>query len=69
MKKTYLIPSTDVALVETQQMIAFSLGDDPTGKTYDLSDPNAETTDQTSGNLSRRRSVWGEEDDLLEENY
>ena len=66
MKKTYLIPSTDIAVVETQQMIAFSLGDDPTSKSYDLSDPNAETTDQTSGNLSRRRSVWGDEEEFEE---
>lgn len=67
MKKTYLIPSTDVALVETQLMIAGSNNYGQPEQGQDLS--QAEETNATSGNLSRRRSVWGEEDDLLEENY
>ena len=65
MKKTYLIPNTDIITVSLAQMIAASNNYGQPEQGQDLG--QTETTDQTSGNLSRRRSVWDDEDELLEE--
>ena len=59
MKATYQHPTTDIVSVSTEQMIASSNNYGEPEKGQDLS--NAEETNATSGNLSRRRSVWDEE--------
>ena len=68
MKATYQNPRTDIITISVAQMIAASngglLGDNENPNDLDLT--NAGTTDQTSGNLSRR-SVWDDEEE--EEDY
>jgi len=57
MKLTYQRPETKLIIVSTMRMIAGSQvedGFDPT---------NPETTDETSGNLSRRHNVWDDEEE------
>ena len=70
MKKTYQIPEIEMTVIASAPILAGSLGDDPTTHPFDPNN-NPPTTDASSGNLSRRRSVWDyEEDDLLDEqNY
>jgi|GEM_PF-2933876 len=61
MKKTYQQPTTLVAVIEMQQIIAAS----PLGPVEEGHNQNeVPTTDATSGNLSRRRrSVWDDEEE------
>ena len=63
MKKTYLMPETSVQEIELQTVIAVS------GPEQVHSDPNDGITDENEVLSRRRRSVWGDEDELLEENY
>ena len=65
--KTYQKPITDITVLETINMIAASNNYDEPEKGQDLG--NVGETTETSGNLSRRRSVWDDEDELLEEQY
>ncbi len=55
--KTYQKPTTDITVLETINMIAASQLKDIVDNGQDLGD--APTTEQTSGNLSRLRIVWG----------
>jgi len=59
MKAIYQQPTTDIYLVATTQMIAAS--DLIKNNSQNLGE--APTTDATSGNLSRRRSLWDEEEE------
>lgn len=60
MKKIYQTPATITTVVELQQMIAASpLGNPEDGFTMTV----APETEATSGNMSRRRSVWGDEEE------
>ena len=65
MKKTYQIPETLLVAIAAQQMIAASelIKDNQ----QDLE--NAPGTDATSGNLSRRRTVWDDEEEEQEEEF
>jgi hypothetical protein len=68
MKTTYLAPATDIILLSVSSHILEGsggalLGDDPTSEPLDLG--NADETNATSGNLSRR--MW--EDEEEEEDY
>ena len=65
--KTYQKPTTDITVLETINMIAASNNYNEPEKGQDLG--NVGETTETSGNLSRRRSVWDDEDELLEEQY
>ena len=65
--KTYQKPTTDITVLETINMIAASNNYDEPEKGQDLG--NVGETTETSGNLSRRRSVWDDEDELLDEQY
>ena len=62
MKLTYKKPTTEIITISIAQMIA-------TSQVEDGFNPNeADTTDETSGNLSRRHNnVWDEEEE--EEDY
>ena len=68
MKTTYLKPTIDVLYISVEQMIAAS-GDPilPNGTNDDLT--NAPTTDETSGNLSRRKDIWADDEEEEEEMY
>ena len=65
--KTYQKPITDITVLETINMIAASNNYDEPEKGQDLG--NVGETTETQGNLSRRRSVWDDEDELLDEQY
>ena len=52
MKKTYLTPAINVVRISSTQILAGSPGYDTMNK-----------TSQTSGNLSRRRSLWDDDDE------
>lgn len=65
MKKTYQSPETLLVAIATQQMIAAS--DLIKNDQQDLG--SAPETTETSGNLSRRRSVWDDEEDFEEEQF
>ena len=69
MKKTYQNPTTDIVIISVVQMIAASdgglLGNDDKPNNLDLE--NIAETDATEGNLSRRRTVWDDEEE--EEEY
>ena len=58
MKAIYQKPETDMILVATQQLMAGSMG--PVEDDTNLND--APVTTATSGNLSRGRSIWDDED-------
>lgn len=60
--KIYQKPSTELVNVMTVQMIAASVE-----KGFNLND--VEETTETSGNLSRRRSVWDDQEEEEEELY
>ena len=68
MKATYQKPKTEISIISGAQMIATSngglLGNGDNPNELDLS--TAATTEESSGNLSRR-SVWDEEEE--EENW
>ena len=68
MKTTYLKPTIDVLYISVEQMIAASgpVGPKSTDN-HDLS--TAPTTDQTSGNLSRRRDIWADPEEDEEERF
>jgi len=57
MKKTYFSPATDVLDIEVKEMI---LAGSPEGFTNNLDD---DTTIETSEMLSRKTSVWGDDED------
>lgn len=57
MKLTYQRPETNLIIVSTMRMIAGSQVEDG----FDPTTP--ETTDETSGNLSRRHNVWDDEEE------
>ncbi len=61
MKAIYQNPTTEIITITVAQMIAISQFGDLVENGEDLGD--APTTDQTSGNLSRRRTVWDEEEE------
>ena len=62
MKKTYQTPTSELSVIEMELLTVTSLfeqtGDG--GMQQDLGNP--EYTTETSGNLSRRRSVWDNEE-------
>ena len=64
MKAIYQQPTTIVVVLQTQRMIAYSQLKDLVEEGEDLD--NAPETTEISGNLSRHRSVWDddEEEDL-----
>lgn len=60
MKKIYQTPATITTVVELQQMIAAS----PLGNPEDgFVTTGAPETEAVSGNMSRRYSVWGDEEE------
>jgi len=60
MKKIYQTPATITTVVELQQMIAAS----PLGKPEEgFTMTSAPETEAVSGNMSRRGSVWGDEEE------
>lgn len=64
--KIYQKPSTELFNVMTVQMIAASgYGKPEEGFNLD----EVTTTDETSGNLSRRHSVWDDQEEEEEELY
>ena len=63
MKKTYQHTQADVISVAMTEMIALSQVENG----QDLS--GAPTTDATSGNLSRRRDVWEDEELEMEDDF
>ena len=67
MKKTYQCPETLLTAIELQQMIAGSNNYGEPEKGQDLG--AAEETSATSGNLSRRRNVWDDDEEMNEELY
>ena len=60
MKTTYLKPTTDVIYISVEQMIATSGPVSPEGN-KDLN--NASETEETSGNLSRRKDIWADDEE------
>ena len=64
MKKTYIQPATLLVKVALQQMVCTS--PIPTDGTTDKEDDLLSRPDY-GDNSSRRRSVWDDEDELLEE--
>jgi len=63
MKKTYQAPCTFIAEIELQQMMV-SGSNNNYGRPEQGQDLDAVgETSETSGNLSRRRSVWDEEEE------
>lgn len=63
--KTYQKPETDLILVAVQQLMVQA---SPVENGFNMDDPLGET-EQTSGNLSRGRSVWDDEEDEEEEEF
>lgn len=63
--KTYLKPNTDVLYISVEQMIAGSPVNPEGNK--DLS--SAPETTETSGNLSRRKDIWADDEEEEEEMY
>lgn len=61
MKKIYQTPETVSVFVKLQQMVAASKIEDGF-KTEDIVE-----TEETSGNLSRRRNVWDDEMDEMDD--
>ena len=61
MKKIYQTPETVSVFVKLQQMVAASKIEDGF-KTEDIVE-----TEETSGNLSRRRNVWDDELDEMDD--
>lgn len=61
MKATYQKPTTDIVLIGMQGIICGSLGNGDNPNPFDTTD--APITDETSGNLSRRRNVWDDEEE------
>ena len=64
--KTYLKPNTDVLYISVEQMIAAS-GPVGPGSTDNHDLNTAPTTDETSGNLSRRKDIWADDEEEEEE--
>lgn len=62
--KIYQKPTTDTLCLSVEQMIAISGPVKPDGNT-DLS--TASETEATSGNLSRRKDIWEDEEDEEEQ--
>ncbi len=60
MKAIYQKPETEMIVVAAQQLMAGSLGNPEDG--FDISD--APETGATDGNLSRRHSIWDDEEDF-----
>jgi hypothetical protein len=61
MKLTYQRPETELIIVSTVRMIAGSNPEDG------FNPDDVEETQETSGNLSRRRNVWDDEEEEEEE--
>lgn len=61
MKKTYQTPNTVAVRIDVQPMLAGSLGDGDNPRNF-TPDSGAPTTTTESGNLSRRRSLWDDEE-------
>lgn len=65
MKATYQKPVTDIIILSSHANILTGsgglLGDGEEPNDLDLDNPA--TTDATSGNLSRRKSVWDDEEE------
>jgi len=59
MKKIYFAPKTELVFVETQQMMAGSLG---SGEPNNFTPGDAPVTEDSNNNLSRRGSLWDEEE-------
>ena len=63
MKTTYLKPNTDMLYLSVEQMIAASKPITENGGKLD----EAPETTQISGNLSRRKDIWEDEEDEEEQ--
>ena len=67
MKAMYNSPKTDYVSFDMLQLMAGSLGSDGPND-FNLTD--APETTENSGNLSRRRTVWDDEDiDAMDEEF
>lgn len=64
--KTYLKPNTDVLYISVEQMIAAS---DPVKPGGNQNLNTAPETTETSGNLSRRKDIWADDEEEEEEMY
>lgn len=64
--KTYQKPETDLILVAVQQLLVQA---SPVENGFNMDKPLGDTGEQTSGNLSRGRSVWDDEEDEEEEEF
>ena len=63
MKTTYLKPNTDMLYLSVEQMIAASKPiTESGGKLEDVPE-----TEATSGNLSRRKDIWADEEEEEEQ--
>jgi hypothetical protein len=65
MKATYIKPNTETILIAQQLMTGGSVEN----KTYDPSDPSIPQTNDDSGNLSRHKNVWDDEEEDLDKGY
>lgn len=63
MKRIYQTPETELVTISVEQMIAIS---GPVEDGFKTTDP-VPTTDETSGNLSRRRDIWADEEEEEEQ--
>ena len=63
MKTTYLKPETDVLYISVEQMIAASKPITEGGGNLN----DAPETTETSGNLSRRKDIWADEEEEEEQ--
>ena len=65
MKRIYQNPETQVVTISVEQIIAAS----PVSPEGNKDLNNAPETTETSGNLSRRRDIWADEEEEEEEQY
>ena len=65
MKTIYLKPTTDEIYVNVEQLLSNASDPVKPGGNTDLG--NAPTTDDTSGNLSRRKDIWTDDEEEEEE--
>lgn len=63
MKTTYLKPTIDVLYISVEQMIAASGDPLLPGNGNNQNMDTAPTTDETSGNLARRKDIWADDEE------
>ena len=67
MKTTYLKPTTDVLYIKVEQLLNSTSGPVGPGSTDNHDLNTAPETDATSGNLSRRKDIWADDEEEEEE--